>query len=107
MDPDDWHRLLERLTGISAELAETVRLEVAVRRPGTATTAAFEQMLPALEQLAEGTDDLAVLRSLLGLPPRRHPCSAEDIAGVVNGDLETVQRVLVGMIRQRAAEPEY
>jgi hypothetical protein len=106
VDPDDWHRLLERLTGISDELAETVRLEVAVRGPGTAARTEFERMLPALEQLSRGTGDLAVLRSLLGLPPRRHPCSTEDIAGVVNGDLETVQRVLVGMIRQRAAEPD-
>lgn len=106
MDPGDWHRLLERLTGISDELAETVRLEVAVRGPGTATTAEFERMLPALEQLSRGTDDLAVRRSLPGLPPRRHPVFRRGIAGAVNGDLETVQRVLAGMIRQRAAEPD-
>jgi len=91
--------------------AKTIRL---TRRGSQAQAAgrrilaetAFEQMLPDLDQLARGTDDLAVLRSLLGLPPRRHPCSAEDIAGIVNGDLETVQRVLVGMVRQRAAGPD-
>ncbi len=97
--------MLERLTAISADLAVTVRLEVAVRGPGNAGTEVFERILADLDRLAEGTGDLAVLRSLLGLPPRRHPCSAEDLAGVVNGDLETVQRVLVGMVRQRVAEP--